>query len=107
MNRGARPRWLLVVPAVVVVAGGAGAIWITAQSPHGNPDPGGRILAGLQTVASAIPADAEVMLRQANEPRWDSCDGRAGTFGWNNVTVNVQFRASEQPDALVAQIDRS
>jgi hypothetical protein len=106
MNRGARPRWLLVVPAVVVVAGGAGAIWITAQSPHGNPDPGGRILAGLQTVASAIPADAEVMLRQANEPRWDSCDGRAGTFGWNNVTVNVQFRASEQPDALVAQIDK-
>lgn len=106
MNRGARRRWLLVILAVVVVAGGAGATWITTHSPHGNPDPGGRILAGLQTVESAIPADAEVMLRQANEPRWDSCDGRAGTFGWDNVTVSVQFRASEQPDTLVAQVDK-
>jgi hypothetical protein len=104
MNRGARRRWLLVILAVVV-AGGAGATWITTRSPRGNPDPGGRILAGLQTVESAIPADAEVMLRQASEPRWDSCDGRAGTFGWDNVTVNVQFRETEKPDALVAHID--
>jgi hypothetical protein len=79
---------------------------VTTRSPHGDPDPGGRVLTGLQTVESAVPADAEVMLRQAHEPSWDSCDGRVGTFGWNNVMVNVQFRVSEQPDALVAQIDK-
>jgi hypothetical protein len=104
MNLGVRRRWLLVVLAVVVIAGGV-ATWITTHSSHGDPDPGGRILAGLQPIESAIPEDAEVMLRQANEPRWNSCDGRAGTFGWDNVTVHVQFRTSRQPDALVAQID--
>jgi len=97
--------WPLVILAVTVVAGGAGATVITTHLSRGNPDPGGRILAGLQTVESAIPAETDVMLRQANEPRWDSCDGQAGTFGWNNVTFDVQFRVREQPDTLVGQVD--
>ena len=30
------------------------------------------------------------------EPLWDSCDGQAGTFGWNDVVVQVHFRSSTQ-----------
>jgi hypothetical protein len=105
MNRRRRRRGLLLGLAVVVVAGGVGAGWIATRSPHGDPDPGGRILAGLKTIESVVPADAEVMLRQASEPIWDACDGREGTFGWNKVTVSVQFRTGEQPGALVARTD--
>jgi hypothetical protein len=99
-------RGLLLTLAVVVVGGGVGVGWISTRSPHGDPDPGGRILAGLKSIESVVPADAEVMSRQASEPSWDSCDGRAGTFGWNKVVVNVQFRTGEQPGALVARTDR-
>jgi hypothetical protein len=92
MNRRGQRRRLLLGLAVVVVAGGAGAGWIATRSPHGDPDPGGRILAGLKTIESVVPADAEVMLRRASEPNWDSCDGREGTFGWNRVTASSQCR---------------
>ena len=107
MNPDVRRRWLLVFLAVVAVAGGVAATWAATHSPHGDPDPGGRILAKLKTIESALPEDADVIVRQANEPKWDSCDGRAGTFGWTKVTVNVQFRSSEQPDVLVARIDKA
>jgi hypothetical protein len=46
------------------------------------------------------------MTRQANEPNWDSCDGRTGTFGWDDVTVNVEFRSRVQPHTLVTQADK-
>ena len=74
-------------------------------SPHGDPDPGGRILAALRTVEPAVPPDAEVMLRQAVEPRWDSCDARVGTVGWDDVTVAVQFRTGGPPEAVIARAD--
>jgi hypothetical protein len=106
MNQRGQRRRLLLGLAVVVVAGGVGAGWIATRSPHGDPDPAGRILAGLKTIESVVPADAEVTLRQASEPSWDSCAGREGTFGWTKVTVGMQFRTSEQPSALVARTDR-
>lgn len=81
MQQGAQRRWLLIALAVVLVGGGAAALWVWTPSAHGDPDPGGRLLSGLRTVEQAVPADAEVLLRQANEPSWDSCDGRKGTFG--------------------------
>jgi hypothetical protein len=107
MHWGAQRRWPLTALAVILVAGGAGALWMWTLSHHGDPDPGGRLLSGLQTVERAVPADAEVTLQQANEPSWDSCDGRPGTFGWNDATVYVQFLASEEPEALIAQADRA
>lgn len=104
-----RRRRLLLGAAVVVIAGLAVAGLLVAgrlvnRSPHGDPDPGGRILAGLRTVESAIPADAEVLQRQADEPLWDSCDGRAQTAGWDDVTVSVQFRTTQPPETLLAQV---
>jgi hypothetical protein len=54
-------------------------------------DPGGRILAQLQPVVAALPADARVIYRHDIEPRWDSCDGMPGTFHWSEVVVQVHF----------------
>ncbi len=98
-------RGLLISLALLLVTGGANAAWAATRSDHGNPDPGGHILASLKTVERVVPANAHVMLRQANEPRWDSCDGRAGTFGWDDVTVAVQFRTIRAPRALVSEAD--
>ena len=96
-------RWLV---AAVVVAGGVGVAWAATGSGHGDPDPGGRVLAALVRVDQAIPADAQVMVRQAHEPQWDSCDGRAGTFGWTGVMVIVQFGTDEPASELISQADR-
>ena len=34
------------------------------------------------------------------EPHQDSCDGEAGTFGWDPVTVQVEFQWSGSPQSL-------
>jgi hypothetical protein len=39
------------------------------------------------------------------EPRWDSCDGRAGTFGWDPVIVQVGFCWAGSSRALVRLLD--
>lgn len=97
-------RWLGLGLAVALVAGG-GTAWAASHSDHGDPDRGGRILAALTTVERALPADAEVTLRQEVEPRWDSCDARAGTFGWDDVTVAVQFRSRTAARTLISDAD--
>jgi hypothetical protein len=88
-----------VLVGVLVLVAGCG-------SGHGDGDPGGRILAGLKTIERALPAHARVILREADEPQWDSCDGRSGTFGWDPVSVHVEFRSRERPRALVAHAER-
>ena len=103
MRRCGRARRLAAL-AVGVVVGAVSAACAPARSDHGDPDPGGRILVALKTVERAVPADARQVLRQANEPRWDSCDGRAGTFGWDDVTVYTQFRTGQRPRRLIATV---
>ena len=93
--------------SLVLVAGAVTAAWSASLSSHGNPDPGGHRLSAIKTVAEALPADARVVLRQANEPRWDSCDGRPGTFGWDNVSSSVQFRTGTSAGKLIADADRA
>jgi hypothetical protein len=93
--------------ACLLVAGGVTGAWAATRSAHGNADPGGHVLADLKTIERAIPTDANVMSRQANEPHWDSCDGQSGTFGWGDVTVYVAFRTRIQPDALIADADKA
>lgn len=100
-------RSLLVGVAFVVVAGSVGGAWAVFRSSHGNPDPGGHILTALKSVERAVPAGAQVSLRQASEPGWDSCDGRSGTFGWDDITVGVQFFTSVSPTVLVANTDKT
>ena len=82
------------------VAGAAIGCGTAPSFLRGDADPGGMILAALLTVEQAVPPEAKVTLHQEYEPRWDSCDGRAGTFGWIDVIVIVDFTTDEQADTL-------
>jgi hypothetical protein len=87
---------LAVVIAVVIAVA-------TAGGGHGNPDPGGvRLKALTAATAAALPSDARVTLHGGGEPRWDSCDGRAGTFGWDDIMVDYQFTTEQPPGAMIA-----
>lgn len=93
--------------AVAFAAMAVLAIWFAraaASSP--NADPGGRILNQLRTASQALPGDAQVIYRNDIEPNWDSCDGRPGTFGWDNVVVQIHFQSRTGTAALVDHADR-
>jgi hypothetical protein len=70
-------------------------------------DPGGRILHSLRATAQALPNDAHVLYRHDLEPKWDSCDGRAGTFGWDNVVVQIHFESASSTDAVLLRADQT
>jgi hypothetical protein len=97
-------RRLLVAAAIgcLVVLAGACAFNRRVDGPHGDPDPGGRILAALRPVRGAVPQDAVGVERQDVEPMWDSCDGRTGTFGWSDVHVIITFSTAMEPQVLVS-----
>ena len=92
---------------LVVLVGLAGTAWASLLSHHGDPDPGGQILNALQSVRRAVPPSADVTLRQQNGSTWDSCDGRAGTFGWSDLTADVEFRSRKAPRLLVDDADKA
>jgi hypothetical protein len=87
--------------ALAVVMAGCAA----SSTNHGDPDPGRRVLTTLESVERAVPAHAQVIGRQGGEPIWDSCDGRPGTFGWDDIVVDVEFTTGEEPRRLLAQAD--
>lgn len=90
---------------LIAAAGGAAllvVVWAVA-APAG--DPGGSILGELRTATAAVPGAATIGYRQEVEPRWDSCDGRPGTFGWDDVVVIVHFTTTLSPDAVKAHAD--
>jgi hypothetical protein len=68
-------------------------------------DPGGRIMSEIQPAVAALPGDAKIIYRNDVEPRWDSCDGKPGTFGWNDVVVQVHFGSNMGPDRIFASAD--
>jgi hypothetical protein len=70
-------------------------------------DPGGRILHQLQPAAQAVPAGSQVLYRYDYEPRLDSCDGRHGTFGWNDVVLQIHFESATPTAELVEHSDRT
>lgn len=84
------------------LSGLATIVLIAACANHGNPDPGGRILSSLTPVLNVIPHNAQVIVRDTGKPHWDSCDGRAGTFGFDPVQVDAEFVTAEAPSALLA-----
>lgn len=71
------------------------------------PDPGRRVLHQLQPAAQALPSDAHVIYRYDLEPKWDSCDGRPGTFGWDNVILQIHFQSRTPTMALVEHADQT
>jgi hypothetical protein len=60
-------------------------------SPVGDPDPGRRSLSALASVLSVIPRGADVTQEDKVEPRWDSCDGRQSTYGWDPAYADAEF----------------
>jgi hypothetical protein len=100
-------RRLAVVAALAGLAVLVGAYAFNRLTGHGDPDPGGRILHALEPIGRAVPADAtEVRPVGGGEPQWSSCDGRQGTFGWNEIFVGTNFKTTMQPDALISLVDR-
>ncbi len=70
-------------------------------------DPGGRILDTLRGAAQALPSDAHVLYWHDFEPKWDSCDGRPGTFGWDNVDVQIRFGSRRPTGAVLRWADQT
>jgi hypothetical protein len=82
-------------------------IWFIKAVVYGpEADPGGRILHTLESAAQAVPGDANVLYRNDVEPKWDSCDGRPGTFGWDNVDVQIHFESASSAGSLVQWADQ-
>jgi hypothetical protein len=79
-------RWKLGAAFVAVICVSALTVWFVLQ---------------------ALPSDAHVLYRYDLEPKWDSCDGRPGTFGWDNVVVQIHFESSRPTDAVVQGADQT
>ena len=95
-------RMLVLLLTLVTAAVLSGCVQSATDPPSSSPDPGGRILSELQTAVAALPADATVIYRNDVEPHWDSCDGRPGTFGWDNVVVQIHFSSPSAPAGMFA-----
>ena len=93
-----RHRWLLILLVIFVVVTGAGAWWRWSNSAIG--DPGGKVLAQLSPVVTALPLTVSTKYVWNMEPHQDSCDGRAGTFGWSEVVVQSGFSFKGAPKLL-------
>ena len=97
-----RPRWRVVAAVVGVIGVLALTLWFVGNAIAGPiADPGGRILNALRSTKQALPNDAHVLYRYDLEPKWDSCDGRSGTFGWDNVMVQIHFESASSTDTVV------
>ena len=76
--------------------------YVIARIWPGNPDPGGRIMAAPSTIENAVPGQAQLVRIQHVKPRWDSCDGRLSTYGWDDVIIDLTFTTSQPPRSLIA-----
>jgi hypothetical protein len=87
----------IVIALVVIALAIAITSWLRGVVAHPGGDPGGRLVAKLAPVVRVVPGfqtghvpwisfpcdscEFPVTYAIKIEPRWDSCDGRAGTFG--------------------------
>jgi hypothetical protein len=106
--------WVAILAAALIVALVAWLVWSSAGAST-TGDPGGKImkqlapavtvLPGYGTGAvpwvSEIPQDLGASYAIKIEPQQDSCDGRAGTQGWDQVVVQAGFQWSEGQPALL------
>jgi len=113
MRKSVRARWKwggIVLPLVIGLTGcGASPSTSTTTAPAPTAagavgDPGGRILAALRTAASAVPARAHLNWAHFDEPKLDSCDGQPGTWGYDPVTVQVDFSWQQSQSTVLASV---
>lgn len=102
-RRAPRAAMALAGPALAVAVSLTGCS--SVPSPVGNPDPAHLRLDALRPVAQALPAGVQIVNRTIAEPKWDSCDGVSSTYGWDPVTVDVQFHTNGLPvDTIVDHV---
>jgi hypothetical protein len=89
------------IGAVVLLVVGGVAFWISQSGPSGG-DPGGRILSQLKPTSLAVPPTAVIGYTHYVEPQMDSCDGRPGTQGWDDVVVQIYFQWSGSSSSLLS-----
>ena len=92
--------------AALLLAGGMGVAADLGIVGHPNPDPGGRILAVLESAGSAVPSGAHVSVSQAYEPQWDSCDGMSGTFGYGAAYFDLTFETSMRSATVIQRAEQ-
>ena len=114
MGKSVRARWKwsgIVLPVVIGLTGcgPSGPSTSTTTTPTPTParavaDPGARILAALRTATSDVPSRAHLNWSHFGEPKRDSCDGRPGTWGYDPVTVQVDFSWQESQSTVLASV---
>jgi hypothetical protein len=103
-----RSRRRLGAALILVIGLSALTTWLVQTSiAVVAADPGGRILSTLRATERALPQDAHVLYRNELDPKWDSCDGRPGTFGWDNIVVQIHFESQSSIDAVVQGADQA
>jgi hypothetical protein len=110
----------IAVPVVLALAASVIALAVAAW-PRGGADaggdPGGRLMAKIAPVVAVVPGFGHgrvpwiappcdscqfpAVYAIKFEPQWDSCDGRAGTFGWDPVVIQAGFLWTGSGQALV------
>jgi hypothetical protein len=76
-------------------------LWFAWPRHPSGGDPGNRILDQLRPVSRVVPPNTKIDYAHYSEPFWDSCDGMAGTFGWDDPSVQVEFGWSGSPTTLI------
>jgi hypothetical protein len=118
----------LLVPLLLLLVLGTGcATFTTTSGSSGAPpsgassgDPAGRIMTNLTPLVRVLPGfesgavpwiappcdSCQFPHKYAIkiEPRWDRCDGRSGTYGWDPVTIQIGFPWSGSQSSLNALI---
>jgi hypothetical protein len=95
-------RPVVAVLGLVVLLVVCGVTFWIAQSGDSGGDPGGRILSQLRPTSLAVPKTATIGYANYVEPRMDSCDGRAGTQGWDDVVVQIYFQWNGSSSSLLS-----
>jgi hypothetical protein len=95
-------RWVVISLLVIVVLGAGAAIWVGVGSGHGTADPGGRVLARMESIRQAVPAGATDVTDEARPAAWGpACPEIQGSHaGWIQAYASVSF-TDTNPAALV------
>lgn len=103
-KRPRHPLGTLALLGVGLLIAATCVVWLLSSHPRSGGDPGGRILRELRTISNAVPPDATAAFSNYDEPMWDSCDGRVGTGGWDNVVAQINFTWSGSPARLIGEV---
>lgn len=108
----------IAIPVAIALMGTTVVLWLNNSGVTlSGGDPGGRLMARLAPVTKVIPGFDKghvpwiafpcdscgfpATYAVKIEPRVDSCDGVAGTFGWDPAVIQVGFLWAGTTQALV------